>query len=296
LVLVQRANRSAISHVLSDTRGFIRSFFMRGRTGRRIIASAALLFSAWFFFGATEYAITAPSVLKPADPRQLSAPFDGVLAGVDVVPGDIVNAGDVLCRLDTRDLELARDQIAAELGIAENQRLRALAENNAVEARVAAASVDLARLRLAQNARRIEQAVVRAPVSGIVVQGDLRQHVGAVMRVGDPLIMVAPLDGWRLEIESPESAIDDVRAGLTGRFASNARPEESRAFEISRVRPAAENRRNHNVFIAEADITIDPSWVKLGMEGHAYVDVGAKPVWWVWTHKAVDYLRLNFWL
>ncbi len=296
LMLVQRASRSSITHLRDDLRAYAASLFQRGRAGRRVTLAVLLLFAAWFAFGVQDYAIMAPATLNPAAPRQLSAPFDGVLSEAIVAPGDIVNAGDVLCRLDARDLQLASDQFQAELSIAENQRLRALAEDNVVDARIAEANAKLARLRLEQTARRQALSVVRAPISGIVVSGDLRPQVGAVLRHGDPLLVVAPLDGWRLEIEAPEAAVDELQAGLTGWFASNARPEEFRRIEISRVRPAAETRRSGNVFVVEADIRIDPSWVKLGMEGKAHIEAGRRPVWWLWSHKLVDYLRLNYWL
>jgi len=50
------------------------------------------------------------------------------------------------------------------------------------------------------------------------------------------------------------------------------------------------------VFIAEAELNETGDWLKPGMEGIARVDFGSKPVWWLASHRVVNYFRTNYWL
>ena len=94
----------------------------------------------------------------------------------------------------------------------------------------------------------------------------------------------------------PEAAAEDLNAGLSGSFASFARPELLRDFRILRVHPTAEVRRNKNIFVAEATIEGADDWIRPGMEGIAAIRIGRRPIWWVSSHRIIDFLRLHVWL
>ena len=68
----------------------------------------------------------------------------------------------------------------------------------------------------------------------MIVAGDLQTRVGSVVVQGEPLMTVAPLKEWLLELEVPQSAIADVVAAgnnasvVSGVFSSYARPDRRR--------------------------------------------------------------------
>jgi hypothetical protein len=37
------------------------------------------------------------------------------------------------------------------------------------------------------------------------------------------------------------------------------------------------------------------SWWRPGMSGLALIDAGSRPIIWIWTHKAIDAVRLWLW-
>jgi len=50
------------------------------------------------------------------------------------------------------------------------------------------------------------------------------------------------------------------------------------------------------VFLLRAEITDDvASWWRPGMSGVAKVDVGPRNVFWILTHRTVDFFRLLLW-
>lgn len=305
LLLVRDAKRGLLTHASNAVFETAGSFLRPGHLGRKIAGAVAAAALAWFCFGTIDYELTVSAVLTPAHQRHVAAPFDAALASASVVAGDIVREGDVLCEFDQRELNLRRDELRSQLAVLERERLRAMAANQPVEAKLVEANQRLARVQLAIAERRIEQAVLRAPFDGVVITGDLRKQIGAVMAQGAPLFEIAPLDSWTLEMDVPEGVAGELIAGLdaaggarafAGRFAGSARPEAAEPFELTRVRPRVEIKDGRNVFIAEADITPDAEWMRPGMEGVAKINAGPRRVWWVALHRALDQLRMNYWL
>ncbi|MDO8630844.1 MAG: HlyD family efflux transporter periplasmic adaptor subunit [Phycisphaerales bacterium] len=293
LVLTQRARRSLARHAKESVRETMASLTASGRYKRKVFAAALTVATLVFCFGTMNYEIAAPCKVASAHMRHVSAPFAGVLTDAPIRQGDRVGKGEVLCEFDHRELDQQRMELAAQLEVLERERDRATAEGYPAAARLAAANQELIRVRKEIVERRIEQSVVRSPIDGVVIQGDPRKLVGAVLPQGESLFQIAPVDAWTLELSIPEWAVTDVSSGLRGSFISFARPETHREFRIARVLPAAESRQTHNVFVAEAELEAGGEWIKPGMEGVARVRVGSRPIWWVALHRVIDYARLK---
>lgn len=296
LELVRQARRGMFAHARDALRGVLKATFSRGQRGRKLLIGLALAAAAWFALGTLNHELRVSAVVAPATSRHVAMPFEGVLGEVRVVPGDVVRAGDVLATLDRRDLELERARLKAQLNVLETERTRALADKNPVEARLAEANQRLAQTQLAIVERRLEQAEIRAPFAGVVIRGDLRKQVGEVLPLGQSLFEVAPLDAWLLELELPEALVAEVAAGQIGEFAGAARPGDVQGFTVSRIAPSAEARGGRNVYVVEARLSQPADWLRPGVEGTARVHVGPRRVWWIVCHRALDALRLNFWL
>lgn len=296
LEIVHAARRGLLRHAVDEFADAIQDFLRPKRWGRKLLVVLALAFAGWVGLGTLPYEVAAPARVVPAEVRHLAAPFEGVLAASHAVAGDRVRAGDVLCELDRRDLELEQARLRSQQAVLAHQRTRALASGQPVEAQLAEANEQLVQVQLDIVARRIEQTRIRAPVDGVVVRGDLRRSVGAVLAEGTPLFEVAPESGWTLEIEAPEHAVADLADGLSGTFTSQARPESPHEINVLRVLPGAEVRRGRNVFLAEGAIASPDETLRPGAEGVARIRVGPRPVWWLATHRVVSALRLSYWL
>ena len=296
LRLTDRAARSFVRHARDSLGESIKAVMAPRRLGRKITVGLALVAVTWFAFGTVNYDLTVPCIVRPAQIRHVTAPFEGVLASASVLEGDSVRQGQVLCRLDDRDLVQQRTELLAELAVLERTKDRAMAESMPVEVQLALANQHLVQAKLDIVNQRIEQTVLRAPMDGVIVKGDLRKSIGSVVARGDPFFEVAPLGDWTLELEVAESASADLSTAMTGLFAGYARPDETHEFRIARVLAEAQIRQGRNAYIAEADFTAQAGWIRPGMEGVAKIHVGPRPVWWITLHRVIDYLRMSLWL
>lgn len=137
---------------------------------------------------------------------------------IDVRAGSVVETGQVVVRLDRRDLEArteeARDQLRAaearlELARTEQKRMEALASANVASRqevdrirstfRVAEADVEAAEQRLHDAEIALTHAEIRAPVSGRVI--DRLAEPGDTAVPGEPLLRI--YDPGRLRLEVP---------------------------------------------------------------------------------------------
>lgn len=296
LLLLRRASRGLIRHAADGIGDAVRSVTTPGRWGSKALIAAIVLVFGYAVFGAMNYKVTVACVVKPAQNRHLAAPFDGTIAMASRIAGDRVVAGELLCEFDHDDLDQQRVELQAELMVWETSKNQALAAKNPVEVQLANAQQLLVRAKLDMILRRTEQAHIRAPFDGVVVRGDLRKRIGAVAVRGEPLFEIAPLTAWTLELHVPESAAADLQAGQAGLFAGFARPNQQVAFQVDRVLESAQVVDGRNVILAEADVQAQSEWLRPGMEGVARVQIGSRRIWWVALHRAIDYLRLNFWI
>lgn len=264
-------------------------------TWLKVGAVAGCLFLAFATFVPLPYRVDATFIVRAAKLLHIPAPFEGYLASVNVRPGDRVKAGEELLRLDTSDLvvELAsalaeKQRYASEAEKAEaDHKLADLRASRALEAQ-AEAHVNLIRY-------RINRSVMTAPFDGVVVEGDLRERLGAPVHAGDVLLKISQLKGLYVEMRVPEQDIDLVSHSKQGEIAFTARPEDTFKVHIDRIEPSAVVDRNGSVFVLRASMDSNAAWLRPGMSGIAKIEAGHRSLLWIATHRAVDFLRMKLW-
>ncbi len=83
-------------------------------TGVKLIALVLIAVVAFFSLASGTYRVPAKTVVEGAIQRAAVAPFDGHIAQSFVRAGDTVHAGEVLCRLEDRELLLEHDRLTSE--------------------------------------------------------------------------------------------------------------------------------------------------------------------------------------
>jgi len=163
--------------------------------------------------------IKADATLEGLVQRAVVAGVDGYISEASARAGDVVRAGQLLGRLDERDLELERRKWdARELQLQREQR-EALARHDRTELSILQARLDEARAQIQLLDEQIEHTRLVAPFDGIVVRGDLSQALGSPVERGEVLYEIAPLGGYRIILEVDERDVSRVEVGLTGRLA-----------------------------------------------------------------------------
>ncbi len=251
---------------------------------------------AFLFFGTWSYRVEAPFILKTDDVTYLPAPFDGYIDEVHVRVGDLVEEGDILLSLDTRELLLEESTAIANQNRYVRESEKALADKALGEMRIAQALVDQAKAQLDLVRYRLGHADIRSPFTGIVVEGDLKELLGAPTTQGDVLFKVSRLEEMYAELEVDETDVHEVANQASGEIAFVSRPDLKFPIEVERLDPVALTREERNVFLVRGALSGEVAeWWRPGMSGVAKINVGKRNILWILTHRTVDFLRMFFW-
>ncbi|RMD64537.1 MAG: HlyD family efflux transporter periplasmic adaptor subunit, partial [Planctomycetota bacterium] len=236
-------------------------------------------------------------VVEPAVARTVAAPFDSVLEEALVEVGDRVEAGvTVLARLDSSTQQLALAQAQADAEHWRVQEALARSAGDIAQAQLARARADEAQARVDLFAARIEQATIVAPISGVVIEGDLKQQAGAPLSQGQQLFVIAPLETLQATLFLPESQYRLTREGAECELVPVAAPADKAACVVERVAPVAQERNGVRAHRAQAAIRSRPAWLRPGVTGAVRVRAGRRSYLAQWTAPLLDWFRLRFWL
>jgi multidrug resistance efflux pump len=258
-----------------------------------LLVALALLAASALVTGV--HRVSGDAVLRGSVRRIVSVPVDGFIATAPARPGDVVAEGDVLATFDDQalSLEVAKWQAEYEQAINEYREALALFDSAKVTTLRAAMDRALAELELAEG--NLARSEIRAPIAGVVVSGDFSQSLGAPLEQGATLFELAPLDGYHVSVRVPEEDVGYVAAGQHGRLALAAMSGESVELVVERVTPVSEVVDGRNMFEVEARLLAAPDSLRPGMQGMAKLEVGNARLLWIYTHGAVDWLRLQLW-
>lgn len=207
--------------------------------------------------------ISAPGVVEPRNKISIAARVQAQIMELPFEEGDFVKEGDVVVRLDDRDLQAAVDSAEASLradearlagakashvnAVAEWERTKALFESNdmskslleAAEAelhrmesnlRAVEQNIEVARARAVQATENMRYATIIAPIDGRVVK--LNRRVGEIVVIGTmnnpgTVIMdIADLSSMMVKAQVNENDVAPVKEGQTARIYINAFPNE----------------------------------------------------------------------
>lgn len=199
---------------------------------------------------------------------QVSAKIAGHLAEIKVAPGDRVERGQLLARLDDRASELgvrsaggalqatvwrvAEARTAHTTALAELERVqrllsRGLASAADVEAAQAQAQRAEAQLKAAGAEKSVAEDNVAAakfghnlgdivsPISGIVLVGPENPGVPVSPERAPVFVVAAPLDKMRIDADVSEADIGDLKVGQTAVFEVQAFPSRSWEARVERI-------------------------------------------------------------
>lgn len=266
-----------------------------GNTGVKLIALVMVAAIAFFGFVTGTYRVPAKTVVEGAIQRAEVAPFDGHIMQSFVRAGDTVQAGQVLARLDDRELMLEHSRLVAEREQAVRKQRQALADQDRGAMMVAAAQIAETDAQISLVADKMARASLIAPFDGVVVSGDLNQLLGTPVEQGKLLFLIAPLNAYRVILQVDERDIASVQLDQTGELTLSGLPDRLLAFSVQQITPVASQEEGRNFFRVEAHLQTLTDRVQPGMEGVGKITIGNRKLIWIWTHSLVDWLRTWVW-
>lgn len=206
--------------------------------------------------------------IGPLVQATVKAKVGGEVKEISVFEGQDVAAGDVIARIDARNLRAQYDRemaavekARADLDLAKLNRdkNKTLLEQryisqNTFESSESTYAGSVASLKLAEAQARVAQislwdSVVRAPFDGIVAKRTVQQ--GEKVSPDSPMVTLVDLREMLLEAAIPAADIPAVKVGQSARFKVNGFTERQFEGTVQRINPAtSENSRSIMVYIA----------------------------------------------
>ena len=287
-------------------RGFVMRNLMASKTVlRRLFGPrafklklvAALLLTAVFVtaFVQVEDTLRADVVIDDPDLRVMSAPIDGFIEEVFVIPGDRVSAGQALLKLEDDEIRLRIAELEAQK--ARHMARAALARSNRDRAEAAVAEAEQAETdaRLSLARRELAQTVISARVDGIILEGDLRQRLGARVTFGEELMRIAPQQGIEVQLSVRNRDGDRLAIGLQGRLRLEAAPDVPLSVQVMRLQPRAETIDGELRFVAFGELSAGALEIENGMQGAARLDLGQATIYAVWIRPILETVYMFLW-
>jgi len=263
--------------------------------GLKVAVLALLTLMAFMVLAKGDYRVSAKTVLEGSVQRAAVAPFKGYLDSAPIRAGDVVREGQVLATLQERDLKLERLRWLSQHEQYQKEYRQAMADRDAPKVEIITAQLAQAEAQLALATDRLARTQVAAPIAGIVVTGDWSQQLGAPLEEGKLLFEIAPLDGYRVVIEVDEREITPIAVGQTGSLVLSSLPDDTYAFTVTKITPVSTAKDGRNFFRVEGAFDHTPPRVRPAMEGVAKINVEQRRLFWIWTHQAIDWMKLKLW-
>jgi len=207
--------------------------------------------------------------------------------------------------LDTRRLETELEGARKETARLEAEGERYRGAGDEASAQVASLQAAAAR----ENAKRLEGDIaagtLRSPINGVILTKDVEKHVGEFIQVGTVVAEVAALEDWNLKMDVNQRDIGKLEEQLTGKplpvtYILYSQTAHTLAGELSNVRQisaAAEARENEHVFVVTLEKVTVPTEVQAslrpGLTGKAKVDLGRRPLGWLWMTRVWKWVQMR---
>jgi multidrug resistance efflux pump/GAF domain-containing protein len=266
-------------------------------TWRKVAAIAGAVVVLALFLVHVNYRVEGNFILRSDEASYLTAPFDGYVEKVLVRTGDPVAKGAPLLELNRSELLLDQSSALADVARYQRESQKAEADHKLAEKRIADALAQQAQARLDLVRYRLTNAVIRAPFEGVVVEGDWRERIASPVRQGDAIFKVASIASLYAEADISEKDVKEILGRSKGEIAFVTQPKSKYPVTVEVVEPAAVTKKDGNVFLVRLKPDGGaPSWWRPGMTGLCKISAEKRSLFWILTHRTVDFLRMKLWV
>ncbi len=205
--------------------------------------------------------VAGSGVIEPIkEPVLVASPYNELVSEVAVAEGDRVTVGQLLFRLDSRELEAQRAVNLAAVKVSEQEyqnaqealnffrsikARRALSEDSRREreyaVRIAKAKLNQAKKVYAQTEARLERFEVRSPIAGDILRVNVKVGELAQPAVGESIeetpVIVGNLAQLQVRVDIDEYDAWRYRPGARGKLYLRGNPVFNRELKFLRVEP-----------------------------------------------------------
>ena len=241
--------------------------------------------------------VQANGTVEPVSIVEVKSKASGTIIRMPVDIGSNVKAGDLLVQIDPRDVRNQYDQAAADVSSATVSRATALAQRNrsaelfkqkiitAQEmdaATLAFATADAALIKARTNLSiakvRLEDATVRAPTNGTIIEkpvslGMVITSATSSASGGTTILRMADLSKVRMRAFVNETDIGNVKPGQVATVIVDAFPNRGFVGIVEQVEPSAVVQSSVTMFPVLVSLNNFDGVLKPGMSGQVTMEV-----------------------
>jgi len=244
--------------------------------------------------------VAATGSIEPIRVIDVKSQASGEVLSVAVELGARVERGELLVRIDARDVRNAFEQAEADLEVAEArssiakrqlERTSTLHESAIVtedeyessllEAANAKASLVKARTNLQLASERLNDVAVAAPITGIVVEKTVEegQIITSAKGVTGGTILLRMADLGQVQVRTlvDETDIGAIKPGMPASIKVEAYPDREFEGEVLQIEPQAVVEQNVTLFAVLARIQNDDGLLLPGMNADVEMLIGRRP-------------------
>jgi len=239
--------------------------------------------------------VTADSILEGSVQRTISAASDGYVMSSAVRAGDTVSENQVMAKLDDKDLQLEIEKLKSQRSQLEHEFQDALVQHKRLEISVLTVKLSQIDTELDLINERLARLKIVSPFDGIVLEGDLTQALGMPIKRGDVMFKIAPLNDYRVILSVDETDISYMQVNQHGMLTLTGLPDENFDIAIEKITPVSKAKDGRSVFHVEAKLSQNDPQLRPNMKGISKIEIGEKKLFWIFTHKLVDWFYLHTW-
>ena len=242
--------------------------------------------------GDLRVSINSTGKVEPVKTVEVKSKASGEIVELKFEEGDYVRQGDLLCKIDPEQVQFDYDKAAADLAVAkaslqtterEVNRQKELFDKDMVSAadmeskqltlEQARASLVRAEASVANAKKSLDDTVVRAPISGLIIQcnveeGNIISSGISSVSGGTALMQIAQVDSVYIVAQVDETDIGKVELGQAVEVEADAFPDKTFKGEVLKIAPMAQVQQNVTIFEVTTKVDNAERKLKSGMNAN----------------------------
>lgn len=281
--------------VFDSFRNWLGKLFGPAHLPLKVVTGLSVALVIWLSLASATLRISSDSLLEAGICRAVVAPQQGYIAAANVRAGDLVTQGTLMAALDDRELRQEQRKWQSQCAQLLKEYRKALAGTDRAEISILNAKRAQAEAQLELVEQQLDRTALVAPVSGLVIKGDLSQVIGSPVERGEVLFEVAPTDEYRVVMNVDDRDIGLISPGQQGKLKLSGLPDQLIGITVDRLTPISTSETGRNFFRVEALMDKKSDLMRPGMVGIAKIDIGQEKLISIWTRRLVEWLRLFSW-
>jgi len=247
--------------------------------------------------GLFEIKVSASGVVKPIDRVEIKSKASGLIEQLPVEEGDFVEKGALVARLDQTDVRAELDEAQANLEIADAELTQAQntynrrkqlfdkgmiseedLDNVTLQVAQARGKMVSAKTSLSQAEERFAETIVRAPISGVILQKYVEEGqiiASGISNVsgGTAIADIANMQSVYIEAGIDEIDVGRVKVDQEALVIADAYPEQKFTGHIIRIAPEARVDQNVTLFDVVIEVENIAGLLKSGMNATVEITI-----------------------